>query len=71
MVAVEGHGDGGLEGVLLAELGEHADPGDALEEHPVQSDAGGQGQNKEGAGDAGETQGGRIRWIRMNVNARD
>lgn len=41
VVAVEGHGDGSAEGVLLAEVGEHADPGDTLEEHPVQSDAGG------------------------------
>ena len=41
VVAVEGHGDGGLEGVRLTEVGEHADPGDALEEHPVQSDTGG------------------------------
>lgn len=41
VVAVEGHGNGSLEGVVLAEVGEHADPGDALEEHPVQSDVGG------------------------------
>ena len=57
VVAVEGHGDGGLEGVRLTEVGEHADPGDALEEHPVQSDAGGEGQDEEGSGDAGRTQG--------------
>jgi hypothetical protein len=28
-----------------------------LEEHPVQSDAGGEGQDEEGSGDAGRTQG--------------
>lgn len=41
VAAVEGHGDGGAEGVFPAEVFEHADPGDALEQYPVQSDAGG------------------------------
>lgn len=57
VIAVKGHGDGGTEGVFLAEVGDHADPSDALEEHPVQSDAGGEGQDEEGSGDSGRTQG--------------